>query len=108
MRLTSHTNGVSRIPGAHRAARGAMTLVASLALGACGMFDTDINNPNAVVEENLADPAAATPIVNGLGATVSRSLNQIAGTIGAVSDELTWAGSREAWNTLDNLSLIHI
>lgn len=102
MRMTSFTGGAFRVSGAHRAARGVMTLAASLTLGACGMFDTDINNPNAVVEENLADPAAATPLVNGLGATVSRSLNQIAGTIGAVSDELTWAGSREAWNTLDN------
>ncbi len=102
MHMTNTMSGAFRVPGAHRAGRGVLALVASLSLGACGLFDTDVSNPNAVVEENLSDPAAATPLVNGLGATVSRSLNQIAGTIGAVSDELTWAGSREAWNTLDN------
>jgi hypothetical protein len=99
--MTYITGAALRFSGAQRAARGVVTLAASLTLAACGMFDTDINNPNAVVEESLSDPAAAKPLVNGLGATVSRSINQIAGTIGAVSDELTWAGSREAWNLLD-------
>lgn len=102
MRLNISKGGVLRMSGAHRAARGVMAALVAASLGACNLFETDINNPNAVVEDALADPAAAGPLVNGLGASVQRSLNQIAGTVGAVSDELAWAGSREFWKLLDD------
>ncbi len=74
---------------------------ATVALGACNLFDTSVTNPNAVGEEALNDPAGATTLVNGLGASLIRSHNQVAGTVGAASDELTWSGSREYWKLLD-------
>ncbi len=74
---------------------------ATVTLGACNLFETDVTNPNAVVEEALSDPAGATTLVNGLGASLIRAHNQVVGTVGAVSDELTWSGSREYWKLLD-------
>lgn len=102
MRLNFSLGGAFRIPGAHRAARGVMAAFAVASLGACNLFETDINNPNAVIEDAVADPAAATPLVNGQGASVQRALNQLTGTVGAVTDELAWAGSREFWKLLDD------
>ncbi len=102
MRLTTIKASATRVSRARSKARGVVTLIASLSLGACGLFETEVSNPNAVVESELTAVTSAKPLASGTGAAVSRSLNQIAGTIGAVTDELTWAGSREAWNTLDN------
>lgn len=95
------------LSGAHpwsRASRFVARLAlasATVTLGACNLFETDVTNPNAVVEEALNDPAGATTLVNGVGASLIRAHNQIAGTVGAASDELTWAGSREYWKLLD-------
>jgi hypothetical protein len=74
---------------------------ASTLLTGCGLFDTDVANVNAVTEEALANPAAATSMVNGLGGNLHLAVNGIMGISGAASDELTWAGSREYWNLLD-------
>jgi hypothetical protein len=76
--------------------------LATAVLAGCGLFETDINNPNAVVESSLGDPAAAAPLVSGLYGVLQRAQNQVTGTVGAVSDELTWAGSREYWKLLDD------
>ncbi len=85
-----------------RAVRTTTVALATAVLAGCGLFETDINNPNAVVESALGDPAGAAPLVNGLYGIVQRATNQITGTVGAVSDELTWAGSREYWKLLDD------
>ena len=78
-------------------------LVAALLPAACANpFDTSVENPNAVVEEALGDPAGATTLVNGLGASVTRALTGIAGVYAVSSDEMTWTGSREYWKTLDD------
>jgi hypothetical protein len=100
----NNTNANVRAPrfGVHQRTRTLVMAVAAATLSACNLFETDINNPNAVVEEALADPAAAKPLVNGLGGSLNRAINQLSGTMGAVTDELVWAGSREAWNQLDN------
>lgn len=74
---------------------------ATVTLGACNLFETDVTNPNAVVESALNDPSGGTTLVNGLGASLTRAHNQIVGTTGAASDELTWSGSREYWKLLD-------
>ncbi|MBK6488208.1 MAG: hypothetical protein IPF98_15400 [Gemmatimonadetes bacterium] len=92
---------------ARRTSRASHTLArvavasATVLLGGCTLFETDVTNPNAVVEEALSDPAGATTLVNGVGASLIRSHNQVAGTVGASSDELTWSGSREYWKLLD-------
>jgi hypothetical protein len=82
----------------------AATLVALGALGAasCQIFSTDVNNPNAVTEDAIAEAAAAAgSLVTGQYGAVNAAGNQIVGTIGAASDELMWVGSREYWNLLD-------
>ena len=99
-----HMTFMTVAPRYARAARRLSRLAVvstTAALGACNLFETNVTNPNAVVEEAISDPAAATTIVNGLGATLIRAHNQIVGTVGAASDELTWAGSREYWKLLD-------
>ena len=80
--------------------RGSLAAVA-LALGACTIFDTNVENPNAVDEDALTDPASAAVQANGLGAAVTRALTSIYGPYSVASDELTWVGSREDWGKLD-------
>ena len=54
----------------HLNRHGARALLCGAALVAisCSVFDTAIENPNAVQEEALGDPASAPPLVNGLAA----------------------------------------
>ncbi len=74
----------------------------ALTLSSCQIFETDVKNPNAVTEDAIATAsAAASSLVNGLYGSVNAAGNQIVGTVGAASDELTWVGSREYWNLLD-------
>ena len=80
-----------------------VALAAALLPAACANpFDTDVENPNAVVEEALGDAAGATTLVNGLGGSVTRALTGIYGPYHTATDELTWVGSREFWKWLDD------
>jgi hypothetical protein len=73
-----------------------------MALASCTVFSTEVKNPNAVTEDAISSAAAAaTSLVTGLYGAVNAAGNQITGTSGAASDELTWVGSREYWNLLD-------
>lgn len=65
-------------------------------------FETDLKNPNAVIEGALGDPAGATTLVNGLGASVTRAMTAVWGPYHTATDELTWVGSREYWKNLDD------
>lgn len=87
--------------------RGPRLVVACLAAvaftaGCDSLFETDIKNPNAVIEDALGDPAGATTLINGQGAAVTRALTAIYGPYHMATDELTWVGSREFWKTLDD------
>jgi hypothetical protein len=80
----------------------AATVLGAMALASCSVFSTEVNNPNAVTEDAISSSAAAaTSLVTGLYGAVNAAGNQITGTSGAASDELTWVGSREYWNLLD-------
>ncbi len=81
-------------------ARGALAALGVL-LSACSVFDTKVENPNAVDEGALADPASAAIQANGLGGSITRALSSIYGPYSVASDELTWVGSREDWGKLD-------
>ncbi len=88
----------------HRTLRhrvGALLVGASTLLTGCGIFETDVKNVNAVTEEALGAPVAATSLVNGLSGNLHLAVNGLIGISGAASDELTWSGSREYWNLLD-------
>jgi starch-binding outer membrane protein, SusD/RagB family len=82
-----------------RAGRMAVVLSATLFAGACGLLD--VTNPNNVVEDALTNPGAASAIANGAGATVTRALTAIFAPYGAVTDELTYVGSRDAYGYAD-------
>ena len=83
------------------AARRVAIVALGLTLGGCTIFDTKVENPNAVEEGALADPASAATQANGLGGAVTRALTSIYGPYAVASDELTWVGSREHWGQLD-------
>ncbi len=88
-------------PRAMRLRAGVTLVGASMLLAGCGLFNTDVKNVNAVTEDALTDPTAATSLVNGLGGSLHLAVNGVAGLTGIASDELQWAGSREYWNLLD-------
>jgi hypothetical protein len=73
---------------------------AAVLLAACSNL-LDVTNPNNVVEDALSNPGAATAIANGAGATVTRALGAILAPYGAVTDELTYVGSRDAYGYAD-------
>lgn len=68
-------------------------------LGACDLLDVD--NPNALVQEDIEKVAAAAAAVNGAQALTASGVASIYGPFSAVGDEITWIGSRDAWNELD-------
>ena len=78
-----------------------LAVAASLFLTGCGLFNTDVKNVNAVTEDALGDPTAATSLANGLGGALNNAVNGLVGVSGTASDELQWAGSREYWNLLN-------
>jgi hypothetical protein len=79
--------------------RTAAGFAAVLLAGCSGLLD--VKNPNNVVEDALTEPGAATAIANGAGATVTRALTAILSPYGAVTDELTYVGSRDAYGYAD-------
>lgn len=97
------TNDSMRLGSMGRLVRTAALAAAVLLPSACtNPFETDVDNPNAVVETALNDPAGATTLVNGQGASVTRALTSIYGPYHVSTDELTWVGSREFWKNLDD------
>src|SRR5688572_30521810 len=80
--------------------RTAAALSATVLLAACSGL-LDVTNPNNVVEEALDNPQAASAIANGAGATVTRAYTAILSPYGAVTDELTYVGSRDAYGYAD-------
>lgn len=81
------------LPG--RAGRVVAGLSAILVAAGCNLLE--VKNPNAVVEGALGNNGAATAIANGAGASVTRALTALLAPYGAVTDELTYVGSRDAY-----------
>ena len=69
-------------------------------LGGCDLLEVD--NPNALVQEDIEKVAAANAAVNGAQATVARGVGNMYAPFSTAGDEITWIGSRDAWNELDN------
>lgn len=71
----------------------------TLLLGACDLLEVD--NPNALVQEDIEKVAAAAAAVNGAQALTASGIGSIYAPFSTVGDEITWIGSRDAWNELD-------
>ena len=82
------------------ASKRAAVISAAALLAACSSL-LDVKNPNNVDESALENPGTATAIANGAGATVTRALTAILSPYGAVTDELTYVGSRDAYGYAD-------
>ena len=75
-----------------------------IALAACSSL-LDVKNPNNVNQSDLSNPASAASQASGVLASVSRAWGQILTPYSIATDELTWIGSRDAWQTLDQGSI---
>lgn len=80
------------------------TLIAALlgvvvTLSGCDVLEVD--NPNNLIEEELQTPRSTPAMANGAEATVARALGAILAPYSTATDELTWIGSRDAWDQLD-------
>lgn len=84
-----------------RVARSVVAITATTLLAACQNV-LDVDNPNNVVDEALNNPSATASIVNGSGAAVIKAFNSVLAPYGAVTDELTWSGSRDGFKQLDD------
>lgn len=77
----------------------AIFLVLGLSLSGCDILE--VNNPNSLVEKDLSNPIAATSLANGAEATLSEALGELLGPYSTATDELTWIGTRDGWQQLD-------
>lgn len=89
-------------PGAPSSLRSVILVIAGLAtVGLWGCDNPlDVDNPNNLAEEDLDQPSAVRPLVNGAQGTVSRTLNSMLAIYSAGSDELRGVGSFDAWRNL--------
>ena len=80
-------------------AAAALVIATLIIVSGCDLLD--VSNPNNLIEDELDNPAAAPAMANGAEATVTRALGAILAPYSAGTDELTWIGSRDAWDELD-------
>src|SRR6266702_6161420 len=79
--------------------RVAVLLLAAGAAACSSLLD--VKNPNNVNESDLSNPASATSQANGVRSSVARACGIVLTPYAGVTDELTWIGSRDAWQSLD-------
>ena len=90
MRMATRT---SRILAAGAAA-------AALAAAGCGSV-LEVDNPNNVNVESLADPASARAQVNGALAALTRAVGILLSSVETASDNISWTGSLEGMQRFD-------
>lgn len=78
---------------------GALALLFALGVTACEN-PLDVENPNNLVDEDVSNPSAVPALVSGAQSTLARAVSAVSGPYSTTSDELTWIGSRDAWNQL--------
>lgn len=82
----------------------AAALAMVLTAGACE-DPLDVENPNNLVEEDVASPTAVPATVNGALATTTEMLGDVNAIYATATDEVRWIGSRDAWNSLSQGNL---
>jgi hypothetical protein len=76
-----------------------LALLTGLTLMA-GCDALEVDNPNSLVEEDLGNPTASPAIANGALTTLTQGIGTVLGPYSAATDELTWTGTRDAWEQL--------
>ena len=100
MNMTIHSLTKTGTGGGRRGGRVIASLALAMALTGCDEL-LSVDNPTNLSQEDLNNPAAAGPLVNGASATVARALGAMYGPYATATDEVTWIGSRDAWRELD-------
>ena len=83
-----------------------LLISSSILLLSCSL---DADNPNNLLEDQLG-VTAFSPMVNGLEASVTRAYGVILAPYSVTTDEVSWIGSRDAWqqlmlgNDVDNIN----
>lgn len=88
--------------GAGRRARVLPVLALAAAVGLAGCDSLiEVENPNNVKIEDLDNPTVASSLVSGVLNEVSDAYGHSMTSYATITDELTWIGSRDAWNSLE-------
>src|SRR5258705_5411856 len=95
------TNTTSPAPRGRGRWMGLLRAVSLVVLGAGCSSLLDVKNPNNVNQDNLNNPAAAAALANGALSATARALGNVLTPYSEATDELTWIGSRDAWDDLD-------
>jgi hypothetical protein len=61
----------------------------------------DVSNPNNIAGDDVLEPSAAPGLANGALAGIARGYGNIIISYTTLTDEFTWSGSRDAYQTLD-------
>ncbi len=73
---------------------------AAVVAAGCGSV-LDVDNPNNVNVESLADPASARAQVNGSLAALTRAVGILLSSVETASDDMSWSGSLEGMQRFD-------
>ena len=74
-----------------------LLISSSMLLLSCSL---EADNPNNLLEDQLG-VTAFSPMVNGLEASVTRAYGVILAPYAVTTDEVSWIGSRDAWQQLN-------
>jgi hypothetical protein len=77
----------------------AIFIIAGLGISGCDILE--VENPNSLKEEDLDNPVAAPSIANGAEANLTNALGDLLAPYSTITDELTWIGTRDAWEQLN-------
>ena len=70
--------------------------------------DLDVDNPNSLLEGDLADPSAAAALANGAWNASLRGVTYMMMPHAVATDESVWIGSRDAWYQIDKGGMTNV
>ena len=70
--------------------------------------DLDVDNPNSLLEDDLADPSAAAALANGAWNASLRGITYMMMPHAVATDESVWIGSRDAWYQIDKGGMTNV